>query len=284
MVRIIADTTCVLPQALCKELNIPILPQIINIGEKSYRDDTELDTATFIKMLKESPIYPQTAAPPPLLYHPIFEEILATGDSIVVVCPSNEISGTFRSATVAAQDFPEANIHIVDTRTVAGGLANLVLMAHEWAQAGMDAPEIAEKLVEKRRHERLFFMVDTLEYLAKGGRIGNAKALLGGILQLRPILTLKNGVITPFENQRTRHKALARMIELSTKTYRAAPDSRLNIVQASAEDLSVEIAEKLKLELGISEIPIYNQCASIVTHAGPGAICISFFDESFINE
>ena len=208
MIHIIADTTCVLPLDQCKELGITVLPQMIIFKEKTYRDDIDFDTISFLKMLKKSPELPKTAAPPPSLYTPVFQEYSLKNDSIIVICPSSDISGTYRNAMIAAQDFPEADIHVIDTRTVAGGLANLVLMASQLVQSGLDADTVVKKICQKQIHERMFFMVDTLEYLAKGGRIGNAKAMVGGILQIKPILTLRDGMNTPYENLRTRQKAI----------------------------------------------------------------------------
>src|SRR5512136_517748 len=134
MVKIVADTTSGLPRELLKSLGIPLIPQIVVFGEESFRDDTELDTAAFLQKLKASRHLPKTAAPPPALYHPIFEQALLDGQDVVVVAPSARVSGTVRSAEVAAQDFPKLKVAVVDTQTLACNLATLVLLAHAWAQ------------------------------------------------------------------------------------------------------------------------------------------------------
>ena len=131
MIKIVTDTTSSLPRHLAEEYDIPILPQIIIFGEESYRDDTELDTHAFLEKLRASPTMPKTAAPPPALYRPIFERLLAEADTIICLHPSADLSGTVRSATVARQDFPDADIRIVDTRTTAGPLASMVLLAQQ---------------------------------------------------------------------------------------------------------------------------------------------------------
>ncbi len=235
-------------------------------------------------MLKNSPELPKTAAPPPSLYTPVFQEYSLKNDSIIVICPSSEISGTYRNAMIAARDFPGGDIHVVDTRTVAGGLANLVLMANQLIQSGLDAGAVVSQIIQKQKHERMFFMVDTLEYLAKGGRIGNAKALIGGILQLKPILTLKNGINTPYENLRTRQKAIRRIIELVTEIFPASANSGLNITHSGDQDTALEIAHEIGTNRSISQIPVYNQCASIITHVGPGALAISYFNSNNLIE
>ena len=146
MVTIVADTTASLPKSRYPELGIPLLPQIIIFEEKEYRDDTEFDTAAFLQKLRSSTILPKTAAPAPALYHPIYKKGTENGGSVVVIVPSAELSGTFRSAIVAAEEFPNADIRVIDTRTVAGGLGSIVLQAHDWAQQGFSAQDIEIKV------------------------------------------------------------------------------------------------------------------------------------------
>lgn len=280
MVTIISDTTASIPVPVAQALGIPYLPQTIIFGEKSYRDDTELDTKTFLQMLRTSPVLPKTAAPAPALYRPIYERLLAEGQSIVVLTPSAEISGTYRGAAVAAQDFPDADIHVVDTRTVAGGLAGLVYQALEWAQEGKSAIEIVAGIEEMAPRNRIIFMVDTLEFLHKGGRIGGAQALFGGILQVKPILTLKDGHIEALESQRTQRRAFARLRELVETQYpRGSKHAYLNIMHGDAAELANQLATDLQASLGVSDIPIYELPPAILTHAGPGPIAVSFFTE-----
>jgi len=162
---------------------------MIIFGENTYRDDNEITTEEFLRKLKSSPTLPKTAAPPPALYNPIFQECASSGDTAIVITPSAELSGTFRSASIAAQDFPHADIRIIDSRTIGSGLGMLVMRALEWSQSNLSADEVVVKVEEMRHRERVYFFVDTLEYLYKGGRIGAAKMLFGSLLQVKPILT-----------------------------------------------------------------------------------------------
>jgi len=118
MIKIVADTTSGISPEKARELGIAYIPQIIIFGDEAYRDDTEIDNVTFLQKLRSSPVLPKTAAPQPPLYTPIFEEYGKPGNTIIVICPSAEVSGTVRSATVAAQDFPGADIRILDTKTI----------------------------------------------------------------------------------------------------------------------------------------------------------------------
>ncbi len=277
MVKIVADTTSGLPRDVLKGLGIPLVPQIVSFGEESFRDDTELDTATFLQKLKASPVLPKTAAPPPVLYHPIFEQALRDGEDVVVVAPSAKVSGTVRSAEVAAQDFPKLKVHVVDTQTIAGNLASLVLLAHEWALLDARADEIVRQLNEWIPRGHIYFLVDTLEYLQKGGRIGGAKAILGEMLQIKPILCLQNGQVEPFEQQRTRRRALARLLEVVDEQCPKGLQAHLCVMQADAAQEADRIAAELMSKMSLSHIPIYELPPAIVTHGGPGLLGIGFF-------
>jgi DegV family protein with EDD domain len=277
MIRIVADTTCSLPQPLLKDHDIPLLPQIIIFGDDSYRDDTEIDTETFLRKLRASAALPKTAAPSPSLYIPIFKESSEHGDTVFVITPSSDVSGTFRSATVAAADFPKADIRIFDSRTVAGGLGQVVLQAWEWAKQGLDADAIDSNLSAMVPRNRTYVVVDTLEYLYKGGRIGGARALLGSLLQIKPILTLKDGHLEPVETQRTKKKAVARMQELAFAECPHNSDARLTICHCDAQDEATELAVSMTNHLGIPNIPIYLAPPAIVVHAGPKILSVSFF-------
>ena len=277
MVKIVADTTSGLPRELLKTLGIPLIPQLVVFGEESYRDDTELDTAAFLQKLKSSAQLPKTAAPPPALYHPIFEQALKDGEDVVVVAPSAKVSGTVRSTEVAAQDFPNLKVHVVDTRTVAGNLASLVLLAHGWAREGMDATSIVERLNEWIPRGRLYFLVNTLEYLQKGGRIGGAKALLGELLQVKPILCLQNGQVEPFEQQRTKRRALARILEIVEEQCPKNAAANLSVMQADALEEADALAADLRSRINLTHIPIYELPPAIVVHGGPGVMAVGFF-------
>jgi DegV family protein with EDD domain len=277
MVRIVSDTTTGLPRELAERLGIPILPQLVIFGEESFRDDTELDTAAFLQKLKASPTLPKTAAPPPAMYNPIYEKLTAQGDAVIVVAPSAKVSGTVRSAEVDAQDFPKADIRVVDTQVIAGNFATLVLLADEMAKQGQSADQIVARLNEWIPRQRTYFLVDTLEYLQKGGRIGGAKALLGEMLQIKPILTFTNGQAEPCEQQRTKRRAQARLIEIVEEQCPRTSEAHLCVMQADAMDEARALAAELKSRMGFAEIPIYELPPAIVVHGGPGVMAVGFF-------
>jgi DegV family protein with EDD domain len=277
MIKIIADTTCGLPLPELAELEMDVIPQIIIFDEKAYRDDTEIDTPTFLAKLKEAKDLPKTAAPPPALYEPLFNKYAEQGFQIVIPAPSTELSGTFRSAEVAAEMVPEAEVYILDTRTIAGGLGVLVKKAKAWADEGKDPETIINDLKNLAQREVVYFLVDTLEYLHKGGRIGNASFMIGSMLQMKPILGIDAGKVTAIEKQRTSAKALKRLKELVMEECPQGEESFITVSHCGGQQRADQFAAELSVALGISHIPVYEVPPAIVVHGGPGIISVSFF-------
>jgi DegV family protein with EDD domain len=277
MTIIVADTTCGLPRQLLNQRGIPFVSQVVIFGDQSFHDDGELDTAAFLKKLKAASSLPKTAAPEPTLYYPIFKDAEAKGESVIVVAPSAKISGTVRSAQTAAQEFPGLDVRVIDTLTVSCNLGSLVLIADDMAKAGKSADEIEHAIKNMIPHGRLYFVVDTLEYLAKGGRIGGAKALLGELIQIKPILAICDGQAVAYEQQRTRHRSLARLVEIVESQCPRSAQAHLSVLQVAAEDEAEEMAANLKSRMNMAEIPIYELPPAIVVHGGPGAMGVGFF-------
>jgi DegV family protein with EDD domain len=277
MTIIIADTTCGLPRKLIAERCIPLIPQVVMFGEESFHDDRDLDTAAFLRKLKASRTLPKTAAPEPALYFPFFEEAGRRGESVVVVAPMGKASGTVRSAEIAAQDFPGVDIRVVDTQTISCNLASLVLVADDLAKAGKSADEIVAALDDMIPRGRLYFLVDTLEYLAKGGRIGGAKRLLAELLEIKPILQVKDGQVDQFEQQRTKKRAVARLVEVVAESCPGGEDAHLCVLQVEAQEEAQALVLELMSKVPVTNIPIYQLPPAIVVHAGPRAMGVGFF-------
>lgn len=277
MIRIVADTTSTISPQEAERLGIYYLPQIIIFGDKAYRDDNEISSREFLEKLRASQVLPKTAAPPPILYHPIYDELSRNNDTIIVICPSQKVSGTFRSAADAALEFPQADIRIVDTQTIGPALGTLVLKALSWAKEGKSADFIVEHVEEMGKKARIYFYVDTLEYLHKGGRIGTATALVGSLLQVKPILLFKDGQVNPFDKQRTKKKALSTIVELVKNECPASDESYLAILEADAMSDALAMKQEFQNLLNIKSIQIADLPPAIIVHAGPGVVAASFF-------
>lgn len=279
MIQIITDTTSTLTLEECKQLGVELLPQIIVFDDKEYRDDYEISAVQFLEKLKSNPTLPHTAAPSPALYNPIYEKILAKGDTALVLCPSAKVSGTFRSASIAAKDFSSNNIHIIDTEIIGPAFGFVVQEANSMAKNGSSIDEITSWIKSKCKKLIIYFYVDTLEYLQKGGRIGLAKALVGSVLQIKPILQFKDGQVNPFENQRTKKRAIARLIELVKNGCSNTKDNNLSIFHAAAMEDALYLKSELQGLSTTKEIKITNLPPAIVVHAGPGVVAVSFFSD-----
>jgi DegV family protein with EDD domain len=277
MTIIVADTTSGLPLELAEQLGIPLIPQQVIFGEQTFQDDRELTTPEFLKRLKASTLLPKTAAPLPSLYTPIFSEAAQNGESVIVVAPTGIMSGTVRSAQTARQDFPGADIRIIDTHTIAGCLGSLVLMAHDLTKDGKSADEIEAAINALLPCSQTYFVVDTLEYLQKGGRIGGARALLGKLLQVKPILQIKDGQAASFEQERTKKRATARLIDITCERIVKNPHPHLSVMHIDAEEEAQAIRAQFSVRLGIQNIPLYVLPPAIVVHAGPKTVAVGFF-------
>jgi DegV family protein with EDD domain len=277
MIHIITDTTSGLPKEISDRYHIPVIPQIINFGNKSYYEGVDIDNVTFMKMLKESRELPKTAAPPPELFIQEFTRLSQLGGTIFCIHPSSEVSGTVRSAEMAAQEFPDADIRIIDTRTIGSSLTTLVHLSAEWAFTGVDADTIELRLRKLIPRNRIYFLVDTLEYLLKGGRIGGATALLGSILKIKPILALIDGRVDQFEKERTQTRAVSRLITLVKNQAAKNGEAYISVMHAAVPDLANEFAATLCREFSLDNIPILDVPPAIVTHGGPGILAAAFF-------
>ena len=277
-IRVVTDTTAVLPRAYLEVHHVENVPQIIMFGEESFQEEYEISFADFIRRLRASKQLPKTAAPTPGLMVEAYRRQLAEADTVLSIHPSTDLSGTVRSALTAKEEaFPDADIRILDTRTVGANLASMVMDAVEWAESGVSADEIMNRLQAMIPRSRIYFLVATLEYLQKGGRIGGAQALIGSVLQIKPILQLQDGRVEPREKVRTHHLALERLKELVIEQCPRDPLAHLSVMHAGELEGAERLAHELASKLGAKHVPVYNVGASITTHGGPGILAVAFF-------
>lgn len=277
MIKIFADTTSCLTKSEADQLEVPFFPQIIIFGNESFRDDTEIDSVTFLKKLRESPVLPKTAAPPPALYTPYYKNLVRNNDTAIIICPSSQVSGTVRSAETASQEFPGADIRIIDTQSIGSGLYITIKQALAWIKEGKTPDEVESAVRDMASRERIYFLVDTLEFLHKGGRIGTAQALIGTLLQVKPLLTFRGGHTEPVESLRTKRRAMARLREIILSECPHGIQAGMSIMHGDVYNEAKTLADDLKTALDIPEIKIFDIPPAILTHAGPGTLAISFF-------
>lgn len=284
MVKIIGDTTSGFAEAYARQYDIAIIPQVIAIDGVSYLEGIDIDYHTFLARLATVRELPKTAAPYPELFVEVYRRLAPSKELILCILPSSIVSGTVRSATVALriaveQGLTDLDVRIVDTQLIASPVATLLKLAAEWAATGLDADTIEARVRAMAQRGKLYFSVETLKYLAMGGRIGGAAALVGSALQVKPVLTFKDGQIEAFEKIHTHRRAVDRLKELVVTQISQNGDGFLSIMHADVEDEAQELADEMRSRLGISEVPILAVPPAVVTHGGPGVLGVGFFTD-----
>ena len=277
-VRLVTDTTACLPPGFAEAHGVAVVPQLVRFGEEVFLDGVEISYAEYIRRLKSPNAQAGTSAPPPAEFVKAYRRQLENADTVISLHLASELSGTIRSAEVArSENFPEADIRILDSRQVAGNLGALVQRAVAWSEAGQGADEIVARLQALFPRGRLYILVATLEYLQRGGRIGGAAALVGGVLQIKPLLELRQGRVELLERVRTYNRAYERLNELVATNCPPTAEADLCVLHADAPAEAERLAADLCRKLGAASIPVYAAGAAITTHAGPGAIGAAFF-------
>ena len=277
MVKIITDSTTDLT-AQIKDSVITV-PLTVRFGDTEYADGITITKNEFYERLIESDTLPTTSQPTPDLFTQQFEKIKASGDTAVVITVSSKLSGTYQSAMIAASDY-EDRIFVVDSKSVAIGTAILTEYALSLVKSGMSASEIYDALIQKRDEVCVIGMLDTLEYLKKGGRISSAVAFAGGLLMIKPVICLDDGEIKMLGKARGSKQAnnlLAQEIQNSGGVNFDMP-ILTGFTGLSDILLKKYISDSEDIWMPAGQPPRYVQIGSVIgTHAGPGAIAVAFF-------
>jgi DegV family protein with EDD domain len=277
MIKIVTDTTSALSREYCQQHDIELVPQTIRFGEETFLEGVELEEPEFLQRLKSSAQLPATAAPAPGLFDQAYRPASEHHYPVLSLHPSSDVSGTVGSATVARNVYAQADIRVIDMRTIAGCLGEAVKLAVEWRDAGRSIEQIEADLHSLIPCSRTYFLVATLEYLRRNGRIGGASSLIGSMLQIKPILQLGNGRVEPLDKVRTHQKALERLKELILAECPRTPEARLSVMHADAAEDAQRLRTELSAALGIKNIPLYSVGPAITTHAGPGVLAVGFY-------
>jgi DegV family protein with EDD domain len=246
------------------------VPLLLNFGEREYRAGVDITAEGFWEQLtRDNAPFPRTAAAAPGTFRETFEGLFAGGaDEIVYVGVASKLSATVQSATVARDMLSDRAIHIVDSETASMGVGLLALEATEMASQGSSAEDIATTLNRRRKQVRLYVVLETLEYLKRGGRISPARAAIGGLLSVKPIITIEQGVVDTADRPRTRSKARARLLEL----LGAIKPERVAVLHGQAPDVEA-FATELASDTGFprERMTVNLIGSSVGPHVGPGA-------------
>lgn len=275
-IRIITDTMCDVPEYCIKRYNIRVMPLTVHFGEETYKDGVDLTLDEFLKKLEESETMPTTSQVPPLEFYETFKEETDKGNSIVAILGSSELSGTYNSAVVAKEQLKEADIHVIDSGGVTLGAGMLVIKAARLAEQGLSSEEIAKNIEESKQRMKYILVVDTLKYLHKGGRLSLSASVLGSILNIKPILTMKDGKLELFEKARGIKKALSIVMDTIKDNGWSLDDKIIGINHIADPEHMRILEEYITKEYKVKEI-IRGEVGSVVaTHGGPGAVAIYF--------
>ncbi|MBA2315443.1 MAG: DegV family protein [Chloroflexi bacterium] len=272
-VAIVTDSASDMPPDVAAAAGIGIVPLVVTFGSETFKAGTELTTDDFWRrMTAPDAPFPTTAASSPGDFKAAYDKAFADGaDSIVSIHVAGTLSGTLKAAQIARGMLPDREIHIVDSGSASMGEGLLAELAIESADLGHTAAEVARLLEDRARDIDLYVALDTLEYLKKGGRISGARAAIGTLLSVKPIITIRDGVVETADKPRTTGKARVRVIELLTQR----PLERLAILYtppADGEGFRREVLERLGGSIDPARVSIQPVGASVGPHIGPGCL------------
>ena len=276
-VKIIIDSTADVKASVKERLTV--VPLTVHFGEEEYIDGVTIDHKTFYEKLVESDVLPTTSQATPASFAGVFAQVADGGDTAVVLTISSRLSGTYQSAVIAAEDYP-GKIYVVDTQSAAIGAGILAEMALALADSGMDAQSIAKVMEQEREKVCIIAMLDTLEYLKKGGRISAAVAFAGGLLSIKPVISVEDGQIKMLGKARGSKQGNNLLVQEIEKAGGVDFDKPLLLGYTGLSDMLLKkyVEDSKALWETGTEALEYAAIGSVIgTHAGPGAIAVAFF-------
>lgn len=277
-VKIVTDSTMDISKDVLDTINVEIVPLTITIDGKSYVDRVDFTANEYMKLLKESKELPRTSQPAVGVFAELYDRLGEDGSEIISIHLTSGMSGTYNSA-LSASKMTKSKVTVVDSAFISFALNFQVVEASKMAEAGKSVDEIVARLKEIREKTALYIMVDTLDNMVKGGRIGRGKALVGSLLKIKPIASLADGVYTPVAKVRS----YVQMIKFLTKQFEEETLNKtiksVGIAHADAYELAVKLKDSIVNACGFSDIKIVDTTPIISTHAGPGALALMYYSE-----
>jgi DegV family protein with EDD domain len=277
---VVVDSTADFPDAGARYPNMRVVPLYVRFGDESFRDYVDITPERFYERLQSAPEPPTTSQPTPGDFLAVFEELAPRYDRVLVLPISSTLSGTHGSAVAGAEMLGGDKVRVVETKTVSASLALLAIGVQQRLARGTTDDEVDAFVARYRRDHKLLFTVSTLDYLAKGGRIGRAAALAGNLLNVKPILTIRDGEVVPLKRVRGNAKAFAEFRQLFVETSTDAPRLKVGIAHAAAPERLDALRELVERERPRADVEIATQLGPVVgTHAGPGTVGFFWFED-----
>lgn len=276
-VAIVTDSTAYLPEDLLVSYKINVVPLVVIWEKETFRDNIDITPNQFYERLSGAKIMPTTSQPTISDFADIFEKLHKDGYEILTIVISAALSGTMDSAIQARELVPEAKVEILDSQFTSIPLAYMVLSAARAAKKGASLEHCKEIVQTIRANTQVYFAVDTLEFLHRGGRIGGASRFLGTALDLKPILYLNEGKVEALERVRTLNKAHKRLMELlETDVNGKTPINMMGTVSAAAQESASHLLMKIEKHFNPAEVLMANLSPVLGTHVGPGTVGVAY--------
>ncbi len=274
-VRIVTDSTADISRDQAGAAGITVVPLTVFFGDEAYLDGVDLDNAGFYQKLSTSKTLPRTSQPSPAAFQEAYTRLIDEGaDAILSIHLSAKLSGTYQSACTARDTLPDTvkkiPIDIIDSQSISVGMSWAILLAAREAREGVGLAEMKAHVLDQLARTRILAALDTLEYVKRGGRIGGARALLGNMLSVKPIISLRDGEVVPVEQPRTRSKAYARIAQLVQEMGGVEHVS----IAESNDEVGQQLAQVIKTVYA-GELPIYHLGAALGTYTGPDTAAVA---------
>lgn len=276
-VKIFADSTSDLPAEWIPRYDIGIIPLYVVFGGETFQDGVDITPVDIYRRVEAAGSLPKTTAPSPKDFMDAFGPHIERGQDIVYISLSSQLSSTYQNALIAAAEFPEGRIHVVDSQTLCSGIGLLVMKAVKAAAEGRTAGEIAALVSAIRLRVETQFVIDTLEYLYKGGRCSGMQNFIGSLLQIRPVLKLVDGNIIPAYKVRGRkEKAVQQMLDNALADRDNMDNDLIIVAHTLAEEEALRLAAILREQTGAREVAVSEAGCVISSHCGPGTVAIMY--------
>jgi DegV family protein with EDD domain len=271
-VRVVTESTADIPPKMAARLGITIIPSYVVFGSDTYRDGVELTRQQFYQKLAETRVIPTTAAPAPAIYEEVYRRLAEETEQIVSIHLASRLSALHNSASVAARGVKEARIAVIDSEQVTMGYGWMAIAAAEAARRGEALEQIVALVEGMKRRSWVLAVLDTLEYIHRGGRVGWVQAMIGTLLQIKPIIEIRMGEVGLVERARTLERSLGRLLDLIEAF---GPLERAIVLHANVPDRAERVADRLQAIAPGWERLVGQAGVTIASHAGPGAVGIA---------
>ena len=270
-IKIICDSLSDIPKDLLEKYDIEVVPLTVILNGKEYKDGIDITKEEFYKILRDEKVYPKTSQATYAQFTEVFEKYIKQGKEIIYISGSSSATGTYQSANMAKNDLDTDNIYTYDSQTFSFGIGYLVVKAAELAKEGKSPNEIIEILNDIREKSYLLFSVDTLDYLKNGGRISSTKATIGSILNIKPILDVKDGLVSSVAQVRGKKNVISKMIELVKENCGEDLSNQIIYIGYSDDFKEKEkLTDAIKEEFNPIDIQYFMVGTCIGAHSGPG--------------